>query len=1832
MLVPGSEQMGYSGSKERMRRYLRKLRKEASLMESEQIQQKDPFLRPTHRIHEASDPASARKYHDITGTFIMSQVPGSQEVEEKEDPSLSHDLALLLVMKEHMWDGSSNPAEKDTSQEPERRPRGLEDWEEFSDGKQNLNRGQPSSKESRESSLNSFDGQFASYSSASSQSTTSTALSYPRRVSPVQMESQVCDASFGQPPSLCDTHSQTRRGDSAMTDTLPCQEDSVNESPLVIHHISDCHKSADFSNSRPAEEHSWELETQREKNGSPCEGTDVAMRINEISSKREEASKGLSNPSSEEEELSLDGAQRKAENILFQVSSKEVDDRSDVDDEIGDLEENVLNFLVLQVQEEEESNVGMSNSPLLKKNVQTNDHINNMNCEESESGQKRLSTTRKSESAESEALELAGSEEEGGKDLNEKAAKSNTKTNLEEVQWSHNDQEQEEWPVQATIDSVPIRSSQGTLDSLGNSLAVSGLNDNSSEELAFSLKEVSSADHPSTSGCALSEPCIQTMTIPSPGMTPAGFLPDSGSPRTQTALYYSSGQVEHSGIDEEANQTFCCDPGGAQFTVGVGKENIGKEDVGKEENVRSVDGEQIAQLFTDAALGVDSQVLHGSQAMGSSSDTEEDPVPSLRTIITALLQEDPIKGAMDDTVSSEGDESVLHFSSQLDRAIVDEASVPDSDGEDHPPASGEDFLEDAQSSTSKVLPNPSLEEGLSNIAKEMIKLSLSSWDSVEDTTENSVKSYQQLKPTIKNAVLSGNEAATDTHCREQDILTSESPCFSVLGKERTECDCNADSLPSCRTLFAMTTDAAQLTQPLAPALVRDSEQTLALNSASLLSSRQPLQFVIPPPMANFNAQPTPPGLNPDQLLQQLSSSSQVNPLTPKSSASETVLEHSSLSPETRLSEQLSTSESDLDQCCQVPHPIHNSKQPVPVSHRASLPILSRRSVFPSLTINAASQRTNSKQITQSVAAGPGYNFQTQPSHIAVSRGSHSSQSDSNSRKHLLVRDNSSIQQRTEASENNPLVSRTDNDEPTHPSPQVGRHSCWNSSSISKRGDLVLVSSLDNRTEEFSGLLLATCPELDLSLSDLQGEFLGNSATGADSFINVPETTSRFEDTPDGRSSHYSFHPSGGREKACETKSANVRHAPSLLAFTNPIHFLQLGPPSPPSFPYPGVHQDLQWPEQETRNSNDPVACFSEGPGRLRKVLEKSAGEPVCLAIHRKGLEGRHPRLEKSTSCPDKNSLGLGTKESAFGTKKQETGAKQRAKSKDWHRHGLRKISIPTDGAVEVSIASLHAKEEAAGHKDRANPLDFVKYGEKKTPETLENIKRRRSKLINSSKLLYQEYSDEALNKAIQSQKQASLAEEVEPISPKLRRKVLSSQDSYLQRLSVSSGSSLWQDIPMVRGSTMLLSMTREEQKLQEAKFELIASEASYLRSLNIAVDHFQRSQELQGVLTTQDKQWLFSRLQDVCDVSANFLFELEEKLEENMFNFNVCEVALRNAPEFRRVYLPYVTNQTYQDQTFQRLMNGVPAFQQVLEKLESDPVCQRLSLKSFLILPFQRITRLKLLLQNILKRIPPGADEEVQATQAYDALEKLIKDCNANVQRMKSTEELIHLSQNMEFECKIFPLISQSRRLVKHGELTALEYNISLKWKLTTRPIYLHLFNDYLLLSRPRENGRFIVFDYAASSDVRGEKCEMKLHGDNKNLFRLFLLQNNQGKKVEFLFRTETQSEKLRWISALMPEQPEPDLLNDSDADQVQCVKSYKAREHDELTLEKADIVMVLRQSTDGWVKGVKLSDGESGWFPSDHVEFISSRQVRQMNLKEEQRVKNAKRQVFRKR
>lgn len=54
-----------------------------------------------------------------------------------------------------------------------------------------------------------------------------------------------------------------------------------------------------------------------------------------------------------------------------------------------------------------------------------------------------------------------------------------------------------------------------------------------------------------------------------------------------------------------------------------------------------------------------------------------------------------------------------------------------------------------------------------------------------------------------------------------------------------------------------------------------------------------------------------------------------------------------------------------------------------------------------------------------------------------------------------------------------------------------------------------------------------------------------------------------------------------------------------------------------------------------------------------------------------------------------------------------------------------------------------------------------------------------------------------------------------------------------------------------------------------------------------------------------------------CD---SFLSKLEERVESDIMDFTVCDIIARHCQRFKMVYVPYLTNQSYQDATYQRLM------------------------------------------------------------------------------------------------------------------------------------------------------------------------------------------------------------------------------------------------------------------------------------------------------------------------
>ncbi|XP_051873717.1 ephexin-1 isoform X2 [Pristis pectinata] len=513
--------------------------------------------------------------------------------------------------------------------------------------------------------------------------------------------------------------------------------------------------------------------------------------------------------------------------------------------------------------------------------------------------------------------------------------------------------------------------------------------------------------------------------------------------------------------------------------------------------------------------------------------------------------------------------------------------------------------------------------------------------------------------------------------------------------------------------------------------------------------------------------------------------------------------------------------------------------------------------------------------------------------------------------------------------------------------------------------------------------------------------------------------------------------------------------------------------------------------------------------------------------------------------------------------------------------------------------------------------------------------------VENIELLYQEYREKSTYQEIETRRmqdcteknRTEFANEAKPQEVKTDTSIPAQVPSQPVKLSLTTnnlGMKLWQNTEKVRNSTVLSTLSRREIKLQEAMFELVTSEASYYKSLEILVFHFMKSEQLSEILSPIEKHHIFSNILDIKAASERFFRDLEHRVEEDIVISDVCDIVYEHTVGYFNVYIPYVTNQSYQEAAYRRSMENSLQFRNVMAELEKDPKCRGLPFPSFLILPFQRITRLKLLVQNILKIAEEESKRESTAVRAHQELEKIIKECSERVKKMSRTEQLINFEKKLEFKVKSVPIISHSRWLLKEGELEQMsgqKATRTFRKKKLFKPVYLILFNDLFLITRKQSYGdRYEVFDYALRGLLRVQELEDQGQA-LANVFTLRLLENSNDREIQYMLKAKSLSDKKRWVHSLMPNRRTKYVSPSSlhwDCPQVQCIQRYTAQEPDELSLEAADILSVVEWTSDGWILGDRLHDGEKGWFPSLMVEEIKNPQLRAQNRKECYRIYKA--------
>lgn len=135
-------------------------------------------------------------------------------------------------------------------------------------------------------------------------------------------------------------------------------------------------------------------------------------------------------------------------------------------------------------------------------------------------------------------------------------------------------------------------------------------------------------------------------------------------------------------------------------------------------------------------------------------------------------------------------------------------------------------------------------------------------------------------------------------------------------------------------------------------------------------------------------------------------------------------------------------------------------------------------------------------------------------------------------------------------------------------------------------------------------------------------------------------------------------------------------------------------------------------------------------------------------------------------------------------------------------------------------------------------------------------------------VLYQEYRDTSKQQEIDQRRQRDGL-------PTAGSGVLAAPALQLQLRSSTNSLNLWQNLDAVKKSGLLQTLEPKEIILQEAMFELVTSEASYYKSLELLETHFLRNPLLVNTLSQSDMHFLFSNITDIMKASEKYVSDRE---------------------------------------------------------------------------------------------------------------------------------------------------------------------------------------------------------------------------------------------------------------------------------------------------------------------------------------------------------------------
>lgn len=246
--------------------------------------------------------------------------------------------------------------------------------------------------------------------------------------------------------------------------------------------------------------------------------------------------------------------------------------------------------------------------------------------------------------------------------------------------------------------------------------------------------------------------------------------------------------------------------------------------------------------------------------------------------------------------------------------------------------------------------------------------------------------------------------------------------------------------------------------------------------------------------------------------------------------------------------------------------------------------------------------------------------------------------------------------------------------------------------------------------------------------------------------------------------------------------------------------------------------------------------------------------------------------------------------------------------------------------------------------------------------------------------------------------------------PKMPQQLSFDQDSWEQDDTNFSLEESWQDI--VAASETL---TRRQCHQQEAIWELLQTEATYIRKLKVIRDLFLcclLNLQESGLLCEVEHEQLFSNIQELIqlhvDMWQDVMVPVLEKARKNKTLLSPVDLKEGFSKMFGSRFKPYIRYCMEEEDCMKYmrdLLRDNDLFKVYITWAEKHKQCNRLKLTDMLVKPHQRLTKYPLLLKSILKKTDDPLERETIVTM-ITSVEGFIKQVNCRMRQQQEQQRL----------------------------------------------------------------------------------------------------------------------------------------------------------------------------------------------------------------------------------